>query len=94
MAAVIEFFDHYGMELSPRDRKRIRSKLPKGGAISIEADVTAETLRTFFSHMALNCRTLSLVLVSSGMRIGEALQLGIRDVNLSTTPAEVTIRAE
>ena len=94
MAALFEFFDHYGIEVSPRDRKKIRAKLPRGGAVGIEAELDAGGLRTIIQHMALNNRALALALVSSGMRVGEALQIHVRDVDLSASPAEVRIRAE
>ncbi len=53
-----------------------------------------ETLQTILTHADVKGRALILFLLSSGMRIGETLQLRISDVNLESEPAEVTIRQE
>ncbi len=46
------------------------------------------------SHMDVRGRALALFLVSSGVRIGEALLIQINDVNFGSEPPEVTVRAE
>jgi len=94
MAALFEYFEHYGVEIAARDRKKIRARLPRGGPVGLEAELDADALRTIFTHLPLNNRALALALVSSGMRVGEALQIHVRDVDLSACPAEVRIRAE
>lgn len=53
-----------------------------------------DVLRKILSHGDLKFRALVLTLASSGMRIGEALQIKLDDVDLSKTPAEIIVRGE
>ncbi len=94
VAAVSEFLTHHGIDLTDRDRKRIRSKLPRGGAVTRRGDVTPEILRAVAGHLDERGRALLLVLASSGMRIGEAVKVRLRDLDLDASPAAIEIRAE
>lgn len=94
VAAVLEFLMHHNREISDKDRKRIRSKVPRGGAVSKRDDLTHEMLREILSHMEEHGEALVLMLASSGMRIGEAVAIRITDVDLEAVPAEVDIRPE
>jgi len=49
-------------------------------------------LRKILMHMPVHGKALYLVLVSSGMRIGEALQVKLDDVDSDHDPPEVNIR--
>jgi integrase len=93
-ATVIEFLTHHGVDLSARDRRRIRQKLPKSGAISKRGDLSQETIRSILGHLDEHGRALVLVLASSGMRIGEAVKIRMRDIDLDATPATIDIRPE
>jgi len=55
---------------------------------------TTEELRSILSHLDLKGTALVLSLVSSGMRVGEALKINISDLDLDKNPVEVSIRAE
>jgi len=90
--AVKEFFDFLGYEMSQRDQKRVRLKLPKGSARTIEKDLDHQTLHAILQHMDIKSRATFLTLISSGMRIGEIVKLHITDFSLDETPATVTIR--
>jgi len=94
ITAVKEFLAENGIEFSQRELKRIRLKLPKGNARTVEKDMDHETLRIILQHMDVKGRALLLTLASSGMRIGECLQLTLDDLNLETDPAEIIIRGE
>jgi len=94
MGAVKEFMANNNIEFSSRELKRVRSKLPKGSTRTIESDMTHETLKSILQHMDIKGRALMLVLASSGMRIGELLQIRISDVNLTSEPGEISIRGE
>ncbi len=56
--------------------------------------VTIEILKRIFHEASPQRRALYNVLVSSGMRLGEALQLTKNDIHLDENPVRVTIRAE
>lgn len=53
-----------------------------------------ETLRIILNHADTKARALILTLASSGMRIGEALQLQTDDVFLNQNPVEIRLRGE
>jgi integrase len=92
LSGVKEFLNYGGVDLSAKTLKSVKNKLPKGRARTLERDLDHEVLSVILAHADLKLKTLVLVLLSSGMRIGEALQLKVSDINLKTHPAEVTIR--
>ncbi|MFQ5999156.1 MAG: tyrosine-type recombinase/integrase [Candidatus Bathyarchaeia archaeon] len=51
-------------------------------------------LRKILTHMDAKGKAFFLMLASSGMRIGEALQLKFQDVNLNSDPVKLEIRGE
>lgn len=55
---------------------------------------TKEELRSILSHLDLKGKALVLSLVSSGMCIGEALQIQIEDIDLDKNPVEISLRPE
>ena len=59
-----------------------------------EVPADASTLRKLFTHMDVKGRSLFLVLTSSGMRIGESLQIKLGDLDLDKEPAWISIRGE
>ena len=92
---VVEFFSHYDLELTKKDAKFIKNKLPKGStARTVEKDLDTETIRTIIQHVDVKGRALILTLASSGMRINEALSLTLEDIDLKKKPAEIQIRGE
>lgn len=91
MAAVNQFCIENDIEVSQRARKRIRRRLPAGGAQTIERELTRDTLKEILLHMDTHGRALCLLLVSSGMRIGEALKIHLTDIDLEDDPPTVTI---
>jgi len=56
--------------------------------------ITIEILKRIFHEASPQRRALYDVLVSSGMRLGEALSLTKNDIHLEENPVRVTIRAE
>ena len=51
-------------------------------------------LRRILTYMPIQGKALFLMLESSGMRIGEALQLKLGDVDLESDPVMVEIRGD
>jgi len=56
--------------------------------------ITIEVLKRILNNAGKTRRALYSVLISSGMRDGEALQLTKKDFHFDETPVRVTIRAE
>jgi len=94
VSAVREFLIYYDVEISPKESRSLRNKLPKDGAATIERDLDVDTLRSILHHCNLMMSALILMLASSGMRIGEALQLRIEDIDLSGKIGAISIRSE
>lgn len=96
MAGVKEYLGYNGVELTQRQLKTIRLKLPKGNARTVEKDMDSTTIRTILQHMDVKGNALVLTVASSGMRIGEALQIELEDVlpYLENNPVMITIRGE
>ncbi len=92
--ATKEFLAENGIEFSQRELKRIRNKLPKGNARTVDKDMDHTVLKSVLQHLDVKGRALILVLVSSGMRIGEALSIEMDDIILESEPAEIKIRGE
>jgi integrase len=93
--AIKSFSMHHGHRIDAQDWKsQVLKKLAKGtrGATR-ETPLTHEVLREILAHAPLQLRVLVLCLCSSGMRLGEALQLKFSDVDLKVVPARVTVRA-
>jgi len=90
--ATILWLAENGRELTAREAKRLSSRLPKGGAQTLDAPIDHQFLRQGLPHLSLLGRALVLVLASSGMRIGEALSVLLEDVNLDTSPARLYVR--
>ena len=51
-------------------------------------------MRRIFSHLPLRGRAFYTCLASSGMRIGEASQITMEDLNIEKTPAEIRVQAD
>ena len=94
LQAVKEFFVENGIEFSQKELKRIRFKLPKGNSQTEEKTFDHTTLRTILKHSDLKMRALILVLASSGMRVGELLQVRLDDLELDKDPPRINIRRE
>lgn len=56
--------------------------------------ISIETLKIIFNNASPERRALYYVLVSSGMRIGEALSLKKKNFHLDATPIRITLEAE
>lgn len=94
ITAVREFLIFNDFSFSDKDKRRIKNKVPKGGAQTIERELDLEVVRTVLAHSDLKLRTLVLVLISSGLRLNEALTLKLSDVDLSNGIGQITVRAE
>ena len=94
MSGIKEYLFFNDIEFSEKSKRQIKSRMPKGGARTVERDLDHNTLQIILNHSDVKGRALILTLASSGMRIGECLQLRVSDVNFDVVPAEVSIRQE
>ncbi|MEM0253239.1 MAG: tyrosine-type recombinase/integrase [Candidatus Bathyarchaeia archaeon] len=83
------------VELTRKQSKLLRGRLPKGNKARTEEDeLSREKLRRLLSHMPLHGKALFLLLASSGIRISEALSLKLDDLDLNSDPVIVRVRGE
>jgi integrase len=84
-----------GIELTKMELFRLKDRLPRGTmARTVEKDLSKEDIRKVLLYCDVRGKALLLFLLSSGVRIGEALKLKLADVDLSHEPPMVTVRGE
>jgi len=72
-----------------------RTLLPKSKRAATQDKIlTKEQLKKVLQHISIQGKAGALFLLSTGARIGEALQLKMSDINLDLDPPEVNIRNE
>jgi integrase len=74
--------------------QQVKNQLPKGGVMTMEDDLDTETIRNLIQHMDIKGKSVTLCLASGGMRIGELLQIQCDDIDLTSIPAVLKIRAK
>jgi len=83
-----------GVELKQVFWRRLSKRIKGSRALTEDHVPSNEDLRKIMMHLPIQGRALFLTLASSGMRIGEALQLKIEDIDLESELAKVLIRGE
>lgn len=94
VAAIWKFLVFKGLKIDELVSKT-KVSMPKVTKINDEP-LTLDTVRTLLTkgRPAPQTRALILLLLSSGMRIGEAVNIRVGDLNLQSTPATVQLKAE
>ena len=92
-AGINGFFELNGIELSRLQEKVIKRTLPRSKVMQEEENISMDILRAILPLMHHHDRAVTLVLLSSGARIGEVLKLREKDLDLDASPARVTFRA-
>jgi integrase/recombinase XerD len=93
--AVKEWLSHNDIEFTQKQLKTLRHKIPKAkGAWTVESEFDTEVLKKILAHLDEKGTALLLTLASSGMRIGEALNIKLEDMDLSAEPPEIIVRGE
>lgn len=95
-AATLNFLESSGVDISSREKREIRRKTRKQRSI-VEMDdpLTREQINALLHHSDLLLRTIILMLASSGMRIGELLQLQWDNIpDMEAVPTRVNIGEE
>ncbi|MEM3384623.1 MAG: site-specific integrase [Nitrososphaeria archaeon] len=93
LSAVKMFLLENGVDLSERFWRRLRRRIKGTRALTLDKVPSNEELRKILSHMDLKGKALYLFLASSGMRIGEALQIRLSDLE-DGEPYRIKIRGE
>jgi hypothetical protein len=65
-----------------------------GEAISEEKVPTNEEIARILEYLPIHAKALTLLLASSGIRIGEAMKLTWNDIDLESQPVKINLRAE
>jgi integrase len=92
LAAVKGYLRHLGVKIYTEDCKH-SIRLPKVVARR-EEPMTKEMLVRLLRNVTPKLQTAILVAISTGMRIGELVQLEVRDIDFDTKPVKIRIRAE
>jgi len=85
------FLERNKIILQPDERRRIRRGSPPHQAITADAALTRESIQKILNFSPPQMKALIMVLASSGCRLGEALAIGVSDVDLQADPATVHI---
>lgn len=93
--AITYFEDCCNLRLSGLQKKMARKSMgEKVRAVTIDAKPTREMIRRILQHCNERHTAEILISVSSGLRFGEILQLTHDDIDYTTKPATVHVRAE
>ncbi len=93
ITAITRYFEDNGITFPRNFIKNLNGK-GSGEAISDEHVPSNEELASLVEFMPIQAKTLTMVLASSGMRSGEAMQLRLDDLDLERNPARIKIRGE
>ncbi|MBS7619781.1 tyrosine-type recombinase/integrase [Candidatus Bathyarchaeota archaeon] len=94
MSNIRTFLSENNVELEAKFWRRLTGRIKGNRALTLDRIPTPQQLKEIMHHLPVQGKALFLVLASSGMRIGEALQLTVNDVELDKDPAVVRIRGD
>jgi len=92
LGAVKGYLRHCGIKIYSEDLKGI-VRIPKQSRIK-DIPITKDNIVQLLNVVPLQLKTVILVAIASGMRIGEIVQLQLSDIDLDSTPVEIHIRAQ
>ncbi len=94
MAAVKAFFLDNGIERSPIFWKQLIGTIKDSRALPLDKIPSNVELKMILQRMPLHGKALYLSIATTGMRISEALQIRLEDLQLDLVPARLNIRGE
>lgn len=94
LRCVCLWLEECGFSLTKRERQRLTAQLPPPKPKKCELELKRKTFRIIYDSLPQRMGTLLLVLLASGMRLGEALRLKKTDVNWEEERTEISIPAE
>jgi len=93
VVTVKNFLEYHDVDLSPRKFK-LKVKLPRVIRKSKEALSKEDVIDILNECSDIRLKTYVMLLAGSGMRATEALSIRIKDLDLTCSPAKVSVRAE
>jgi integrase len=94
LACVKTFLVENDVELPAKFWRHIHGRIRGSRALTQDKVPNNQELRRILMHMPIHGKALFDLLASSGMRIGEAIQLKLADLDLAATPCKITIKGE
>ena len=88
------FLEGNDIELPKKFWTKLKNRTKGKRAVTLDEIPKKSQLKQIFTHLNAKGKALFMVLTSSGMRIGEALQLELRDVDIVNVPTKIRIRSE
>ncbi|MEF8848837.1 MAG: tyrosine-type recombinase/integrase [Candidatus Thermoplasmatota archaeon] len=85
---------HHRIEFKQRFWKNLNRRGRKAKTITKDKIPTKEQLAEILSNGRIQEKAFFMVLATSGMRIGEATQLKLEDIDFSNRPTKINVRAE
>ncbi len=92
LAAIKGYLRYLGLKIYSEDCKYI-IKIPKN-IKEQEIPLTKELILRVLRNVPPKLQTIILVLSSSGMRIGELVQLKLSDIDMTSSPTKIHLRAQ
>lgn len=92
LAATNGYLRHLGLKIYSEDFKQ-NVRMPKV-VYQQEEPLTKEIIQRILRNLPPKLQTIVLVLCASGMRIGELVQLKLSDIDFSSKPTKIKLRAE
>jgi len=77
-----EFYIFNNVELTIKQERKLRNKIPRGDRVSIEEELDKEIIRKILNSADLKLKTLIMIQISSGCRLGEVLSLTDSSIQL------------
>lgn len=93
LSTIKTFLIENDVELPEKFWRRVGRRVKGNRAVTLDEVPDNQKLRKIFTHMTAKGKTLYLILASSGMRIGEILQIKIKDV-VFNQPTKINICSE
>ena len=88
------WLEECGFPTTKRERQRLNAQLPPPKPQNTEIELKRRTFRIIYSSLPKHMGTLLLVLIASGMRLGETLKLKKTDINWEEERTEISIPVE
>lgn len=86
------FLKQYRIRLDDIVWENIRRRGTGTKPVTQETPITPEILKKILIHGDAKSRAIFLILASSGMRIGEIVQLKLGDIDFNSNPTQITVR--
>lgn len=91
--ALNEFFVQFDITFTDKEKKNIGRKMPNGKRpVSIEETLTRPMLSRILNNLPVHGKAFALISSSSGMRIGEILQLKMLDMDIDQISTPIHIK--